>query len=527
MSTRIEAAGELPARVRSKSFDEEFDVVVVGYGYAGGIAAIEAADAGASVLLIEKMPDGGGISILSGGSVRCADNAEDAFRYLKATNAGTTPDDVLRVLADGMATAQDYVKKLADAVGATVIGHTLYSKKGANYPFPGWQVFYHTKIGEVPGYDGANDYPQIQTRPSAAGPQLFKVLQLHIAKRNVDVRYETAAQRLVVGDDGAIHGVVIDGKGGRKTVKARRAVILACGGFEANEEMKRTFWQGKPVLTAAGRGNTGDGIRMAQAAGAALWHMWHFHGTYGFKHPDPDYPYGLRPKRLPDWKPGLKNEMDVKMAWIVVDSAGKRFMNELPPYAQDTSHRPMDQFNPETMSYPRIPSWMICDEDGRRMYPLGDGRSNDREYTYDWSEDNLKEIQNGILTQVGSIREMAEAMDVDEAVLENTIERWNDAVEAGDDDQFGRPPGSMMPIRKPPYIIARVYPICSNTQGGPVHDARQRILDAFGQPIPRLYAAGELGSSFGHLYISGGNVVECLVTGRVAAREAAGLQPWR
>ena len=122
---------------------------------------------------------------------------------------------------------------------------------------------------------------------------------------------------------------------------------------------------------------------------------------------------------------------------------------------------------------------------------------------------------------------MAEAIDVDEAVLEDTIERWNDAVESGNYDQFGRPPGSMMPIRKPPYIIARVYPICSNTQGGPVHDAQQRILDSFGQPIPRLYAAGELGSSFGHLYISGGNVVECLVTGRVAAREAAGLQPWR
>ena len=59
-----------------------------------------------------------------------------------------------------------------------------------------------------------------------------------------------------------------------------------------------------PVLTAANRFNTGDGIRMAQEVGADLWHMWHFHGSYGFRHPDPDYPYGIRVKRFPDWVPG-------------------------------------------------------------------------------------------------------------------------------------------------------------------------------------------------------------------------------
>ena len=68
--------------------------------------------------------------------------------------------------------------------------------------------------------------------------------------------------------------------------------------------MQRQFWQEKPVLNAAYMGNTGDGIRMAQDVGAALWHMWHYHGVYGFKHPDPGYPFGIRPKRLPDWIPG-------------------------------------------------------------------------------------------------------------------------------------------------------------------------------------------------------------------------------
>jgi succinate dehydrogenase/fumarate reductase flavoprotein subunit len=87
-------------------FDEIFDVVIAGFGFGGGFAAIEAARLGAKVLICEKMPQPGGVSICSGGGVRCATNADDAFAYLKATNAGTTPDDVLRVLADGMATAE-------------------------------------------------------------------------------------------------------------------------------------------------------------------------------------------------------------------------------------------------------------------------------------------------------------------------------------------------------------------------------------------------------------------------------------
>ncbi len=65
----------------------------------------------------------------------------------------------------------------------------------------------------------------------------------------------------------------------------------------------------------------------------------------------------------------------------------------------------------------------------------------------------------------------------------------------------------------------------SNTQGGPVHNALQQIIDVNGEAIPRLYAAGEMGSSFGHLYLAGGNIAECFVTGRIAGREAAALAP--
>ena len=80
----------------------------------------------------------------------------------------------------------------------------------------------------------------------------------------------------------------------------------------------------------------------------------------------------------------------------------------------------------------------------------------------------------------------------------------------------------MEPLSEPPFFFAPVWPIVSNTQGGPVHDERQRVLDAFGDPIAGLYACGELGSVFGHLYLSGGNLAECFVGGPIAGREAVG-----
>ena len=83
-------------------WEREVDVIVVGFGAAGGVSAITAHDKGAEVLLLEKMPHPGGISILSGGGVAFAHNAEGAFQYLKRTCNGTTPDDILRTMAEEM-----------------------------------------------------------------------------------------------------------------------------------------------------------------------------------------------------------------------------------------------------------------------------------------------------------------------------------------------------------------------------------------------------------------------------------------
>jgi succinate dehydrogenase/fumarate reductase flavoprotein subunit len=515
------------AELDNGEFDETFDVVVVGYGFAGGVAAIEAADHKAKVLICEKMPLAGGLSICSGGAVRCATDAADAFAYLKASNAGKTPDEVLKVLADGMVNAKAYVEQLVACVEGAALKPTEFSGKGGgNYPYPGWQTFYHTQVDVPPTFDRAKHFPKVRTRPSSGGPGMFWVIDTNVRNRGIDVRVSAPVKRLIRTASNEVRGVVIGGPNGDRRIRTRRAVILACGGFEANEEMKRNYWEGTPVLIASCRGNTGDGIRMAQAVGADLWHMWHFHGCYAFKHPDTDFPFALRVKRLPDWNPAKKNEADVKMVWIIVDQRGRRYMNECPPYCQDTSHRPMHFMDSETMSHPRIPSYLITDERGRKTYQLADVRTNDHQYAYDWSEDNTKELELKILRRANSIEQLAAEIEVDPLALKSSIERWNALCDRGVDEDYGRPAGTMMKIDQPPYVFGQVWPTVSNTHGGPVHNANQQIIDIAGQPIPRLYAAGELGSSFGHLYLSGGNIAECFVTGWVAGREAAVLEPW-
>ncbi len=518
---------------RADSFDETFDVIVVGYGFAGSVSAIEAARAGARVLLIEKTSVPGGISICSYGAVRCASDADGAYQYLTATNGGRTPPDVVRVLADGMSEQEDYVRDLARVNHAEVATTREEGKTTANYPFPGVNAFYQTTVRAVPNFLARAVYPWANGAPG--GPLLFKVLDDNLAAQNIEIRLETQAVRLLTaGRDREVVGLIAHGPSGPQRLQARRGVILACGGFEGNRRMQEQFWEGRPVLPCAARSNTGDGIVMAQDLGAQLWHMWHFHGAYGFKSADPSYPYAIRVKRLPDWVPGVVDGFvprrdesgvieasQVKMAWILLDRNGRRFMNEYHPYLQDTGHRPLHTFDPTIQDFPRIPSYLITDERGRQLYPLGRPTSNDVGLRHDWSADNLAEVEAGILVRAETVEQLASRLGIDPTATAASVARWNAVVAAGQDADFGRPSGSMIPIAEPPFYGAPVWPVVSNTQGGPVHDAQQRVIDVYAQPIPRLFAAGELGSAYGHLYISGGNISECFITGRIAGRNAA------
>jgi succinate dehydrogenase/fumarate reductase flavoprotein subunit len=504
-----------------RRWDETADVVVVGAGYAGAVAAIAAHDAGAGVALLEKMPDPGGISICSFGGVRVAQDGDAAFGYLKRTNLNTAPDNVLRTLATGMTQLPRHVAALARAAGAK----TALRGSPANYPFEGHDTFGFVTVEPIEGFDAARAYPQVAGAPG--GALLFQVMERNLAKRAIAPRLATSVEALVADANGVVRGVIAKRGRTRSAIRARRAVILACGGFEGDPAMQRQFWREQPVLSAAFRGNTGDGIRMAQALGGALWHMWHYHGSYGFRHPDARYPFGIRTKRLPDWLPGTGPRGDVRLPWILVDRGGRRFMNEYEPYLQDTGARSLDRYDPHVQDYAALPAWLIADAKGHELWPFGRATFNERGIAFDWGKDNEQALRLGIIDRARDFDELAGATSLPAARLRDTIERWNHSCAAAQDDDWRRPPSSMMAIATPPFTFAPVWPIVSNTQGGPVHDARQRVIDVAGQPIARLYAAGELGSVFGHLYMSGGNIAECFVGGRIAGRNAARERPAR
>ena len=174
----------------------------------------------------------------------------------------------------------------------------------------------------------------------------------------------------------------------------------------------------------------------------------------------------------------------------------------------------MATYDPQTQRYPRIPSWIVLDDEGRGTYPLCSPTFNVGGLSFEYTPENLRALEDRIVRQAGTIDEVAREIGADSAVLESTVSRWN-ALVGGRRGRRPRPPASFHAFHQDAAIPLRpVWPICSNTHGGPVHDAKQRVIDAWGEPIPRLYAAGELGGVFGHLYLAGGNMAECFI-GRV------------
>ncbi|RPJ44919.1 MAG: FAD-binding protein, partial [Betaproteobacteria bacterium] len=179
-------------------FTETVDVVVIGFGLGGGIAALNAAQAGAKTLLLEKSTVPGGLSICSYGAVRSAHDPDQAFAYLQATNGGRTPEAVIRALADGMCELEAYVRELAQINGARVITSVEENEERAragdpyrrqirgNYPLPGTDTFYHTSVVDVPGFDARVAYPWANGAPN--GPKLFKVVHDNVVAAGVDIR---------------------------------------------------------------------------------------------------------------------------------------------------------------------------------------------------------------------------------------------------------------------------------------------------------------------------------------------------
>jgi succinate dehydrogenase/fumarate reductase flavoprotein subunit len=487
-------------RQTASHFDDMYDVVVIGYGYAGAAAAITAHDEGASVLVIEKMPQGGGNSRVSGGQCFVAKPGEhvvDALaEYLDRLCLGTTPLEVLRTFAAGTQELPQWIAGLGGslAVPSTTVLAATYpgAVTGPNFP---------AAAPDIELFDKRSVTSPEQDAPSL---RLWKLLSGNVERRGISVLTETAAADLTTNLEGRVVGVETDSGGARRTVGARRAVVMCCGGFENDPALKLDYTPSRHIRFAGNPGNTGDGIRMAQRVGADLWHMTRTSTFIGYQSDKFETAFCIF-----FHDPGF----------IYTDSRGSRFVDETSIELHDFD-RVFAQLDYTTLEFPRQPSWGIFDERTRMAGPLTWPTSGYTRDTYHWSLDNSAETDAGWILSADTVAGLAQLTGLDPATLEKTLQVYNQCCRDGGDRQFGRPSQTLRELR-PPYHAIRLEPVLLNTQGGAKRDDAARVLDTRGEPIPGLFSAGEFGSIWGHFYPGAGNITETLVFGRISGRNAA------
>jgi succinate dehydrogenase/fumarate reductase flavoprotein subunit len=354
----------------------------------------------------------------------------------------------------------------------------------------------------------AKHLKQTETCPEpTGGARLWKLLARHVTSRGIKVMVSTPVKELVKNERGETFGVVALSEGKEIFLTARKGVIMTCGGFENNQPMKWQHLHPKKEIGFLGSpGNTGDGIKMVQKVGAALWHMDAEASVLGFKPEEFEAGFAIAIR-----KPGF----------IYVDKYGNRFLDE----TRLEAHRACEEtseFDTRTYTYSRLPCYLILDEENARGKALGLQifSYNVVALDYKWSSDNSKEIEKGWIVKADSLSELSKLLKLDEAALEFTIGNYNHFCREGVDKEFGRAADTLKAIA-PPYYAMQLMPLLYNTQGGPRRDKEARVLDPDGNPIPRLFAAGEFGSIWGFKYQTSMNVSECLVFGRIAGRNAA------
>ncbi|MFB3778234.1 MAG: FAD-dependent oxidoreductase [Bryobacteraceae bacterium] len=494
----VAASGLTPETAKAEGvpskWNKEVDVVIVGTGHAGLAAAITAADAGAKVVILEKMKKEleGGNSIVSGNMWWTPTDLPQALQYIEALSYGLTDKASIQALAEEMMKLNDWLDKLG----------IQHSPLGIFQP-------------EHPQLPGAKCVRTWSNGRSGEG-RLWIPLREQVEKRKVEVMYEAPAKVLIQTASREIAGVRAEVAGKPYYIKARKAVILCCGGFEFDFEMQKQFLPGWPIYCQGSPGNTGDGIRMAQQVGAALWHMNNpLAGLGGLVVPE------FAPVIIPIGIPASR--------YILVDKSGKRFMNENRPSRHGFGVKEYTlYFDGVAGDFTRLPCFTIFDETARLRGPIASARKFGWWgwfSGYEWSKDNSKEIEKGWILKGENAAELAGKLGMKTEDLEATIARYNEHCAKQVDPDFGRPKGSLVALDKPPYYAVKLYPTMYNTQGGPKRNAKCQIVDPFDQPIPRLYSAGEMGSFWGWMYNGGGNNAECLCTGQIAARNAVALKP--
>ena len=482
-------------------WDSEADVVVVGFGAAGMAAAVTAHELGASVLILEKAPEGqeGGNTRVAGQGYLNTSSVESAIAYLTALNGPhVVPETMVRVWAEEMGQNNAWLASL----GGDPQEHQ-HPPAGIEFP-------------DLPGADCVHKFHDGLTYGYSYTWKLFERL---VKERPIPVLYETPGKALVQnGLTGEILGARAQKDGQTISVKARRAVVLTCGGFENNQEMIRDYLPGVPYCYTSGSPyNEGDGIVMAMSAGADLWHMNNYAGpSMALKVPEVRTSFSMQALHYSKEMPG---------GMIVVGPDARRFTDE----KYKTRHGKVPLNGSWYPLATPCPMFLILDHTLFSAGPLYDKHPS-HGWTqiverYEWSQDNSAELAKGWIKRADSLAALASLVGLDPAALTETVRRWNSQCGSGHDADFGRKL-MLAPIERGPFYAVELSPSMLNTQGGPRRDEKARIVRPDRTPIPRLYSAGELGSIYGYLYQGTGNIGECLAFGRIAGRNAAAETPW-
>ena len=485
-------------RGRRTSWDAEYDVVIVGFGVASCSAAIEALDArpDARILILEKAPEehAGGNSRASGQGLVIPKDKEAMKRYQRNLGySNPVPEDLLEFWASELMELHHWIEERArEAKQEYLVSEPIY------------------EFADLGAREAVRNQATILPRPGG----LWEAFRKNIDRRPVTVWYESPAVELVQDrGSGEVFGVVVERGGRQVAVKANGGVVMACGGYENNEDMKRNYAGWMDVPTFGSPYNTGDGIHMLQRAGADLWHLRNRMNSGGFH----------LAFKAPEYETAFMRAFDyVSYSWIEVAADDRRFGDETYPFNRTHYKWKQHGHYVDTLHAWVMPVHMIFDESVRKNNCLGMKWMtwNMAVEGYDWSEDNSREVEQGWITRADSIADLALKLGRDPDRLAKTVAEYNAACTDKADALFQRDPSTLQPVGTPPYYAIELKPGLVCTSAGAKRTPEGEVLNRAGEPIPGLHEAGQLGSMVSDLYQNGTYLTEAMISGRSAGRNA-------